>query len=59
MGAGLALWWLRRRDADRGGKPVVFRGGDTVMKVWGALTDEARAAVCVVVLVVEAWLLWG
>ena len=29
------------------------------MKVWDALTDEARSAVCMVVLIVEAILLWG
>lgn len=30
-----------------------------MMKAWDALTDEARAAVCMVVLIVEAILLWG
>jgi len=29
------------------------------MKAWDALTDEARSAVCMVVLIVEAFLLWG
>lgn len=29
------------------------------MKLWDMLTDEGKAAVSVLVLVVEAWLLWG
>ena len=59
MGAGIALWRLRRRDADRGGEFVVLCGGDTVMIGWDDLTDEGRTAVLIVVLIVEAWLLWG
>ena len=59
MGAGVALWWLRRRDADRRGEFVVFRGGGVGMKWWDALTYEGKTAVGAVVLLVEAWLLWG
>ncbi len=29
------------------------------MKLWDALTDEGKTAVLVVVLIVEAWLLFG
>ena len=59
MGAGVALRWLCRRYVNRSGKPVVLRGGGAVMIGWDDLTDEGRTAVLVVVLVVEAWLLWG
>ena len=30
-----------------------------MMKLWNALTDEGKTAVCIVVLIIEAWLLWG
>jgi hypothetical protein len=29
------------------------------MKIWDALTDEGKTLVCVIVLLVEAWFLWG
>ncbi len=29
------------------------------MKLWDALTDEGKTLVCVIVLLVEAWFLWG
>ena len=29
------------------------------MKLWDALTDEGKMLVCVIVLLVEAWFLWG
>jgi len=29
------------------------------MKFWDALTDEGKTLVCVIVLLVEAWFLWG
>ena len=30
-----------------------------MMKLWNALTDEGKTAVCVIVLIVEVWFLWG
>ena len=29
------------------------------MKLWDALPDEGKTLVCVIVLLVEAWFLWG
>lgn len=30
-----------------------------MIRLWNALTDEGKTIVCVIVLIVEAWLLWG
>lgn len=30
-----------------------------MMRAWDALTDEGKAWVSVLILIVEAWLLWG
>ena len=60
MGEGFAFRRVRRRHGDRGGGVVAFRGGGAGMiKAWDALTDEWKTVVGVIVLIVEALLLWG
>lgn len=59
MGAGAAVRRLRRRNDNRACLDVDGCGGGVGMKWWDALTYEGKTAVGAVVLLLEAWLLWG